>query len=86
MTLGAATRKAEKNGGIWLPGHLWRPNGPPDYGIGEGEDTGDHCGNVTAGHCVFIQDVMWRITVGLHWQWCGASLSLQRPRSCSLNG
>ena len=21
----------------WLPGHLWRPNGPPDYGIGEGE-------------------------------------------------
>ena len=25
------------NGGSWLPGHLWRPNGPPDDGIGEGE-------------------------------------------------
>ena len=38
MTLGAAMRKAERNGGSWLPGHLWRPNGPPDYRIGEGED------------------------------------------------
>ena len=27
------------NGGSWLPGHLWCPNGPPDYGIGEGEYT-----------------------------------------------
>ena len=35
MTLGAVTRKAERNGGSWLSGHLWRPNGPPDYGIGE---------------------------------------------------
>ena len=37
MMLGTAMMKAERNGGSWLPGHLWRPNGPPDYGIGEGE-------------------------------------------------
>ena len=37
MTLYAAMRKAERNGGSWLPDHLWRTNGPPDYVIGEGE-------------------------------------------------
>ena len=38
ITLGAAMRKAERNGGSWLQDHLQRPDGPPDYGIGEGED------------------------------------------------
>ena len=38
MTLGAAMRKAERREEwSWLPGYLWRPNGPPDYGIGEDE-------------------------------------------------
>ena len=31
------TLRGERNGGSWLPRHLWRPSGPPDYGIGEGE-------------------------------------------------
>ena len=29
--------RGERNGGSWLPDHLCRPNGPPDYGIGDGE-------------------------------------------------
>jgi hypothetical protein len=27
--------RGERNGGSWLPGHLWHPNCPPNYGIGE---------------------------------------------------
>ena len=36
----AVENRRKKNGVKWLSSHLWCPNGPCSYGIGEGEDEG----------------------------------------------